>query len=116
MVTVRRRGEDQHPLGQTSTAQLIRTRKNMKYSPVRLADGRHTLTPREACWGLWGLALAIAALGFSTLDNPPPQPFAGRLAWLYKFADSQRGTFSDVLPSKLSVSERLQRRGLIFIF
>ena len=80
MVTARRRGEDHHPLGQTSTAQLIRTRKNMKYSPLRLADGRPTLTPKEASWGLWGLALAFAALGFTTLDNPPPQPFTGRLA------------------------------------
>ncbi len=63
----------------------------MKYSPVRLASGRPLLTPREASYGLWGLAVVLALFGLNNWQTPPPQPFTGRLAWLFKFADSQWG-------------------------
>ena len=63
----------------------------MKYSPVRSANGRPLLTPREASFGLWGLAAVFAVFGFNNWQTPPPQPFTGRLAWLYKFADAQWG-------------------------
>ena len=64
----------------------------MKYSPVRAADGRPLLTFREACYGLWGLSATLASCGINVWLNPPPQPFAGRLAWLYQFADARWGS------------------------
>ena len=63
----------------------------MKYSPVRSANGRPLLTPREASYGLWGFAVVFALFGFNNWQTPPPQPFTVRLAWLYKFADAQWG-------------------------
>lgn len=58
---------------------------------MRPVGGRSLLTPREVGIGLWGVARVFALFGFQNWQTPPPQPFAGRLSWLYKFADSQWG-------------------------
>ena len=63
----------------------------MKYSPVRSANGRPLLTPREASYGLWGFAVVFALFAVKSWQTPPSKPFTGRWAWLYKFADAQWG-------------------------
>jgi hypothetical protein len=63
----------------------------MKYSPVRDASGRPTISPKDAAIGCWGFGVCVLLLGWNEWRNPTTPPFTGRFAWLFSFSTEQLG-------------------------
>lgn len=59
----------------------------MKYSPLRTADGRPDISPRQAALASWGLALVALLSGCQEWISPSavPQTGSSASAWLHAY-------------------------------